>query len=57
MEQLVAWLIFTNILTIKLILKLKKENDVLHNNNIGLGQALVMCGGMTQEQYEKSINK
>jgi len=57
MEQLVAWLVFTNILTIKLILKLKKENDILHNNNIGLGQALVMCGGMTQEQYEKSINK
>lgn len=41
----------------KYILDLRKQNKILHNNNLGLGQALVVCGGMTQEQYEKSLKK
>lgn len=42
---------------LKYILELRRENKILHNNNIGLGQALVNCGGMTQEQFERSLRK
>lgn len=57
MKQLIVYLLFTNIVTIVWVVKLAKENDILHNNNIGLEQLLVKEGLMTQEQFEKSLKK
>ncbi len=57
MEQLIIYLLLTNFLMIVWVMRLRKENDILHNNNIGLGQVLVAEGLMTQEQFEKSLKK
>lgn len=39
------------------VMKLKKQNDIFHNNNVGLGQVMVAEGLMTQEQFERSMKK
>lgn len=57
MEQLIIYLLLTNFLMIVWVMRLRKENNILHNNNIGLGRVLVAEGLMTQEQFEKSLKK
>lgn len=57
MEQLIIYLLLTNFVMIVWVMKLRKQNDILHNNNIGLGQVLVSEGLMTQEQFERSMKK
>ncbi len=57
MEQLVIYLLLINFLMIVWVMRLKKQNDILHNNNVGLGQVLVNEGLMTQEQFERSMKK
>ncbi len=57
MEQLVIYLLLINFLMIVWVMRLKKQNDILHNNNVGLGQVLVNEGLMTQDQFERSMKK
>ncbi len=57
MEQLIIYLLLTNFVMIVWVMRLKKQNDILHNNNIGLGQVLIAEGLMTQEQFERSMKK
>ena len=55
MEQLVIYLLLINFLMIVWVMRLKKQNDILHNNNVGLGQVLVNEGLMTQDLFERSM--
>ena len=57
MEQLIIYLLLTNFVMIVWVMKLRKQNDILHNNNVGLGQVLVNEGLMTQDQFERSMKK
>lgn len=57
MEQLIIYLLLTNFVMIVWVMRLRKQNDILHNNNVGLGRVLVNEGLMTQEQFEKSLKK